>query len=104
MSELNVYELLNRKRRGAPLEPREIETFIDRYTRGEIPDYQMSAMLIAVAINGMTAEGWGTKYRWCSRHGLPRAESRSGCSPAAVSATPAARSTSSRPFRTSMPA
>ena len=28
MSELNVYELLNRKRRGAPLEPQEIETFM----------------------------------------------------------------------------
>ncbi|MCU1229862.1 MAG: pyrimidine-nucleoside phosphorylase [Acidobacteria bacterium] len=55
MSDLNVYELLNRKRRGAPLEPREIEAFIDRYTRGNIPDYQMSALLMAVAINGMTA-------------------------------------------------
>jgi pyrimidine-nucleoside phosphorylase len=55
MSDLNVYELLNRKRRGAPLEPREIEAFIDRYTRGAIPDYQMSALLMAVAINGMTA-------------------------------------------------
>jgi len=53
MAEFSVYEILNRKRRGAPLESREIETFIDRYTRGEIPDYQMSAMLMAVAINGM---------------------------------------------------
>ena len=41
MSELNVYEVLNRKRRGAPLEQREIELFIERYTRGEIHDYQM---------------------------------------------------------------
>src|SRR5436309_4407198 len=56
MSELNVYEVLNRKRRGAPLETREIELFIERYTRGEIPDYQMSALLMAIAINGMTAE------------------------------------------------
>jgi pyrimidine-nucleoside phosphorylase len=55
MSDLNVYELLNRKRRGGPLEPREIEAFIDRYTHGGIPDYQMSALLMAVAINGMTA-------------------------------------------------
>src|SRR6266487_2833188 len=60
MAELNVYELLNRKRRGAPLEAREIETFIERYTRGEIPDYQMSAMLMAVAINGMTAAEMAT--------------------------------------------
>ena len=56
MAEFSVYELLNRKRRGGPLEPREVEVFIDRYTRGEIPDYQMSAMLMAIAINGMTAQ------------------------------------------------
>jgi len=55
MTDFSVYEILNRKRRGGPLEPREIEVFIDRYTRGEIPDYQMSALLMAVAINGMTA-------------------------------------------------
>src|SRR5437588_1770891 len=56
MSELNVYEVLNRKRRGAPLDTREIELFIERYTVGEIPDYQMSALLMAIAINGMTAD------------------------------------------------
>jgi pyrimidine-nucleoside phosphorylase len=55
MADLNVYEVLNRKRRGAPLEAREIEIFIDRYTGGAIPDYQMSALLMAIAINGMTA-------------------------------------------------
>jgi pyrimidine-nucleoside phosphorylase len=54
MSDYSVYELLNRKRRGAPLDPREIEFFIDGYTRGTIPDYQMSALLMAIAINGMT--------------------------------------------------
>src|SRR5207253_7271083 len=60
MPEFSVYEILNRKRRGGPLEPREIETFIERYTRGDIPDYQMSAMLMAVAINGMTAAEMAT--------------------------------------------
>ena len=60
MSDFSVYEILNRKRRGGPLEPREIEVFIDRYTRGEIPDYQMSALLMAVAINGMTATEMAT--------------------------------------------
>jgi thymidine phosphorylase len=38
MADLNVYEVLNRKRRGAPLEAREIEQFIERFTREEIPD------------------------------------------------------------------
>jgi pyrimidine-nucleoside phosphorylase len=69
MAELNVYEILNRKRRGAPLEPREVEAFIDRYTRGEIPDYQMSALLMAVAINGMTAEEMATLTQAMLRSG-----------------------------------
>jgi pyrimidine-nucleoside phosphorylase len=55
MAELSPYELLNRKRRGAPLEPAEIEAFVAGYTKGEIADYQMSAFLMATAINGMTA-------------------------------------------------
>src|SRR3954465_15832106 len=69
MAEFSVYEILNRKRRGAPLEPREIETFIDRYTRGEIPDYQMSALLMAIAINGMTAEEMATLTQAMLRSG-----------------------------------
>src|SRR5829696_749322 len=69
MAELNVYEVLNRKRRGAALEPREVEAFIDRYTRGEIPDYQMSALLMAVAINGMTAEEMATLTQAMLRSG-----------------------------------
>ena len=55
MSDISVYELLNKKRRGGALEPNEIEIFIDRYTNGAIPDYQMSALLMAIAINGMTS-------------------------------------------------
>jgi pyrimidine-nucleoside phosphorylase len=69
MADLNVYEVLNRKRRGAPLEPREIETFVERYTRGEIPDYQMSALLMAIAINGMTAEEMATLTQAMLRSG-----------------------------------
>jgi pyrimidine-nucleoside phosphorylase len=69
MSELNVYEVLNRKRRGAPLEPREIEVFIDRYTKAGIPDYQMSALLMAIAINGMTAAEMATLTQAMLRSG-----------------------------------
>jgi pyrimidine-nucleoside phosphorylase len=69
MSEFSVYEILNRKRRGGPLEPRDIEVFIDRYTRGEIPDYQMSALLMAVAINGMTAAEMATLTQSMLRSG-----------------------------------
>ena len=69
MAEHSVYELLNRKRRGAPLAPREIEFFIDGYTRGTIPDYQMSALLMATAINGMTAEEMATLTQAMLRSG-----------------------------------
>jgi pyrimidine-nucleoside phosphorylase len=69
MNEFSVYEILNRKRRGAPLEPREIDTFIDRYTRGEIPDYQMSALLMAIAINGMVAQEMATLTQSMLRSG-----------------------------------
>ena len=56
MAELSVYEVLNRKRRREALEPAIIEEIINRYTAGTIPDYQMSALLMAIAINGMTGE------------------------------------------------
>jgi pyrimidine-nucleoside phosphorylase len=69
MADFSVYEILNRKRRGAPLEPREIESFIDRYTRGTIPDYQMSALLMATAINGMTAQEMATLTQSMLRSG-----------------------------------
>jgi pyrimidine-nucleoside phosphorylase len=69
MSGLNVYELLNRKRRGAPLDAREIEIFIDRFTNGDIPDYQMAALLMAIAINGMTSSEMATLTQAMLRSG-----------------------------------
>ena len=69
MPDFSVYHLLNQKRRGAPLESWEIEIFIDRYTQGEIPDYQMSAMLMAIAINGMTAHEMATLTQSMLRSG-----------------------------------
>jgi pyrimidine-nucleoside phosphorylase len=69
MSDLNVYEVLNRKRRGAPLDSREIELFVERFTHGEIPEYQMSALLMAIAINGMTAEEMATLTQAMLRSG-----------------------------------
>jgi pyrimidine-nucleoside phosphorylase len=69
MADFSVYEILNRKRRAAPLESREIEQFIDRYTRGDIPDYQMSALLMAVAINGMTPAEMATLTQSMLRSG-----------------------------------
>ncbi len=48
------YELLNRKRRGEELSVDEISWLIRGFTAGEIPDYQMSAFLMAVATRGMS--------------------------------------------------
>src|SRR5688500_1756958 len=42
MPNYSVYELLNKKRRGGPLDPREIEFFVEGFTRGTIAEYQMS--------------------------------------------------------------
>jgi pyrimidine-nucleoside phosphorylase len=66
---LSVYEVLNRKRRGEALQPGEIEEFINRYTAGSIPDYQMSALLMAIAINGMTAHEMATLTQAMLRSG-----------------------------------
>ena len=49
-----VTDLIRRKRDGAELERREIEYLIDRYTNDGLPDYQMSAWLMAVLLRGMT--------------------------------------------------
>ena len=69
MTDISVYEILNRKRRGGALEPNEIEIFIDLYTRGDIPDYQMSALLMAIAINGMTGSEMATLTQAMLRSG-----------------------------------
>ncbi|HEX2059686.1 MAG TPA: thymidine phosphorylase, partial [Thermoanaerobaculia bacterium] len=51
------------------LDPREIEFFVEGFTRGTIPDYQMSALLMAIAINGMTATEMATLTQAMLRSG-----------------------------------
>ena len=46
-------ELIAKKRDGAALSEEEINFMIEGYTRGEIPDYQMSAMLMAMYFRGL---------------------------------------------------
>ena len=48
--------VIEKKRDGEALSEEEIRTFIDGYTRGDIPDYQMAAMAMAIFIRGMTSE------------------------------------------------
>jgi pyrimidine-nucleoside phosphorylase len=51
---MHVTDLIRRKRDGGELERNEIEFLINGYTRDSIPDYQMSAWLMAVLLRGMT--------------------------------------------------
>ena len=46
--------MIRKKRDGGELSRAEIEAFVDAYTQGEIPDYQVSAWLMAVVLQGMT--------------------------------------------------
>ena len=53
---MRMYDLIQKKKDGLELTSEEIEFIIGGYTRGEIPDYQMSAFTMAVYFKGMTAE------------------------------------------------
>ena len=47
-------DVIRKKRDGDELSRAEIQSLVDTYTRGEIPDYQVSAWLMAVVLRGMT--------------------------------------------------
>ncbi len=51
---MRMYDIINQKRFGQQLDPAQIEYFITGYTNGTIPDYQVSALLMAICVNGMT--------------------------------------------------
>ena len=51
---MRTVDLIHRKRDGEELSPEEIAFLVDGYTSGAIPDYQMSAFLMAVFFSGMT--------------------------------------------------
>jgi pyrimidine-nucleoside phosphorylase len=51
---MRTLDLIHRKRDGEELSAEEISFLVEHYTRNEIPDYQMSAFLMAVFFSGMT--------------------------------------------------
>lgn len=53
---MRMVDILAKKRDGLSLSKEEIEFVVDGYTNETIPDYQMSAFLMAVYFQGMTAE------------------------------------------------
>ncbi len=53
---MRMFDIIRKKRDGDALSEREIKWFIEGYVRGEIPDYQVSALLMAIYFNGMTVD------------------------------------------------
>ena len=51
-----IVDIINKKRLGKELTYYEMEYFFNGYLKGEIKDYQMSSLLMAICINGMTDE------------------------------------------------
>ncbi|HSQ89612.1 pyrimidine-nucleoside phosphorylase [Romboutsia sp.] len=53
---MRLYDIISKKRDKKELSKEEIEFFIEKYTKEEIPDYQASALLMAIYLNGFTKE------------------------------------------------
>lgn len=53
---MRMYDIIEKKREGFSLTEEEIHYFVNGYTNGLIPDYQASALLMAIYFQGMTEE------------------------------------------------
>lgn len=53
---MRMVDIIEKKRDGLALTEREIHYFIEQYTKDAIPDYQVSALLMAIYFQGMTEE------------------------------------------------
>lgn len=53
---MTAYEIISKKRDGYKLSTEEISFMIDGYATGAIPDYQMSALLMAIFLRGMDTQ------------------------------------------------
>ena len=53
---MRMYDIIDKKRCKGKLTKDEIHFLVDGFTKGDIPDYQMSAFLMAVVLNGMDKE------------------------------------------------
>ena len=57
---MRMYDIILKKRANLPLSDKEIRFVIDGYVKGEIPDYQVSALLMTIVFNGLNARELGT--------------------------------------------
>lgn len=51
---MNIIDIINKTKKSQELNEEEISWLVKSYTEGEVPDYQMSAWLMAVCLNGLT--------------------------------------------------
>ena len=49
-----ILDIINKKRLGEELSYQELDTIFNGYLNGDVPDYQMSSLLMAICINGMS--------------------------------------------------
>ena len=53
---MNMVSIIQKKKEGLQLTAEEIKWFIDGYVKGDIPDYQASALLMAIYFQGLSKE------------------------------------------------
>lgn len=51
---MRAYDVIYKKRHGGELSTAEIQHMVQGFVRGEVPDYQMSALAMAICLQGMT--------------------------------------------------
>ncbi|HQE69670.1 MAG TPA: thymidine phosphorylase, partial [Atopobiaceae bacterium] len=52
---MRMYDIIEKKRNGFTLSDEEIDFFVTGYVAGDIPDYQASALFMAIFFQGMDA-------------------------------------------------
>ena len=53
---MRMYDIIKKKRDGFALTKEEIDFFVNGFAKGEIPDYQASALCMAIYLKGMNIE------------------------------------------------
>ena len=66
---MHIYDIISKKKRGEVLSDEEINFFVSGYTDGSIPDYQISALLMAILLRGCTNEETATLTEAISKSG-----------------------------------
>ncbi len=57
---MRIYDIIHKKRKGTELTDEEIEFFVNESVNGNVKDYQITALLMAICFNGMSAQETST--------------------------------------------